>query len=129
MRVFGHIILAAVLTLAATQAAAQDKAKSWQLLTGQGYLELAEYDREVYVTGVNDAYNWSFASGFTAIKWLAPCMYARKAPQLAAIYAKWLKENPERWHEPAAKLFLFAMSDSCRKTKPKTKPKPAKAKK
>ena len=33
---------------------------SWQLLSGQDYLELAEYDREVYVTGVNDAYNPKF---------------------------------------------------------------------
>jgi hypothetical protein len=27
------------------------------LLSGPDYLELAEYDREVYVTAVNDAYN------------------------------------------------------------------------
>ena len=27
--------------------------------------------------------------------------------------------NPERWHEPAAKLFPFAMFDSCRKPKSK----------
>jgi len=37
---------------------------SWQLVNGQANLELAEYDREVCVTRVNDAYNWSCVAGF-----------------------------------------------------------------
>ncbi len=103
--------------------------RSWQLLSGQDYLELAEYDREVYVTGVNDAYNWSYVAGFERMKWLVPCVYGRKAQQLSAMFAKWLQENPERWHEPAAKLFPFAMFESCRKAKkPVKKSKPAKPK-
>jgi hypothetical protein len=95
------------------------KGPSWQLLSGQDYLELAEYDREVYVTGVNDAYNWSYVAGFERMKWLVPCVHGRKAQQLSAMFAKWLGTNPERWHEPAAKLFPFAMFDSCRKPKSK----------
>ena len=50
-----------------------------------------------------------------------PCVYGRKAQQLAAMFAKWLEASPECWHEPAAKLFPFAMFDSYRK--PKSKPK------
>ena len=61
------------------------------MLSGQDYLELVEYDREVYVTGVE------------RMKWLVPCVYGRKAQQLAAMFAKWLEASPERWHEPAAK--------------------------
>ncbi|MDP6690559.1 MAG: hypothetical protein QF384_13775 [Alphaproteobacteria bacterium] len=95
---------------------------SWQLLSGQDYLEMAEYDREVYVTGVNDAYNWSYVAGFERMKWLVPCVYGRKAQQLSAMFAKWLQENPERWHEPAAKLFPFAMFETCRKPKKEKKP-------
>lgn len=90
---------------------------SWQLLSGQDYLELAEYDREVYITGVNDAYNWSYVAGFERMKWLVPCVYGRKAQQLSAMFSKWLQANPERWHEPAAKLFPFAMFETCRKPK------------
>ncbi len=90
---------------------------SWQLLSGQDYLELAEYDREVYITGINDAYNWSYVAGFERMKWLVPCVYGRKAQQLSAMFSKWLQANPERWHEPAAKLFPFAMFETCRKPK------------
>ena len=124
MRVLVLILFS--LLMAAAPAAAQTapaKGSSWQLLSGQDYLELAEYDREVYVTGVNDAYNWSYVAGFERMKWLVPCVYGRKAQQLAAMFAKWLKASPERWHEPAAKLFPFAMFDSCRKAKSKPKSK------
>ncbi len=89
--------------------------RSWQLLSGQDYLELAEYDREVYISGINDAYNWSYVAGFERMKWLGPCVRGRKAQQMSAMFSKWLRQNPERWHEPAAKLFPFAMFAACRK--------------
>ncbi len=127
MRALKFLIVAALLLLAAIHApdatAQSDPltARSWQLLSGQDYLELAEYDREVYVTGVNDAYNWSYVAGFERMKWLVPCVHGRQAEQLSAMFAKWLKNNPERWHEPAAKLFPFAMFSDCRKPeKPKS---------
>ena len=64
--------------MAAAQTA-PGKGSSWQLLSGWDYLELAEYDREVYITGVNDAYNWSYVAGFERMKWPVPCVYGRKA--------------------------------------------------
>ncbi len=69
MRVLVLILFS--LLMAAAPAAAQTalaKGSSWQLLSGQDYLELAEYDREVYVTGVNDAYNWSYVADFERMK-------------------------------------------------------------
>ena len=121
--------LAPVPMAAAEPAQTPGSGRSWQLLSGQDYLELAEYDREVYVTGVNDAYNWSYVAGFERMKWLGPCVYGRQAQQLTAMFSKWLQENPERWHEPAAKLFPFAMFESCRKPqKPQKRSKPAKPK-
>jgi len=131
MRVLAQIFFAIFMASLATSAAAPvaaaqtrpGKGSSWQLLSGQDYLELAEYDREVYVTGVNDAYNWSYVAGFERMKWLVPCIYGRRAQQLAAMFAKWLEASPERWHEPVAKLFPFAMFDSCRKAKSRPKSK------
>ncbi len=109
-------LLAAWLSLSAAGAAAQ--APTWQLVTGQGYLDLAEYDRELYVSGLNDAYNWSFAGGFERLKWLPDCARGKQAAQLAAIFTKWLKANPERWHEPAAKLYSFALFGACPRAAP-----------
>ena len=87
-------------------------------MTGQGYLDLAEYDREIYVSGLNDAYNWSFAGGFERLKWLPDCARGKQAGQLAAIFTKWLRDNPERWHEPAAKLYTFALFAACSRDPP-----------
>jgi hypothetical protein len=133
MRALDFFIIAAMLASLAVltpHARAQSDpltARSWQLLSGQDYLELAEYDREVYVTGVNDAYNWSFVAGFQRMKWLVPCVHGRQPEQLSAMFSKWLQENPGRWHEPAAKLFPFAMFSACRKPeKPQKTQKPGK---
>ncbi|MDA1101766.1 MAG: hypothetical protein O2967_22630 [Proteobacteria bacterium] len=129
MRAFIFFIAAAILLSSAISVShAQSEpdpaaVRSWQLLSGQDYLELAEYDREVYVTGVSDAYNWSFVAGFQRMKWLVPCVHGRQAEQLSAMFSKWLRENPERWHEPAAKLFPFAMFTACRKPETPEKPK------
>ena len=126
MRAFVILIIASILaspTFLTPRARAQSDppaGPSWQLLSGQDYLELAEYDREVYVSGINDAYSWSYVAGFERMKWLGPCVQGRQAEQLAAMFSKWLRENPERWHEPAAKLFPFAMFAACREPqKPK----------
>ncbi len=126
MRVIFFIIFAVLLAQGAAAQSAGSKGSSWQLLSGQDYLELAEYDREVYVTGLNDAYNWSYVAGFERMKWLVPCVHGRKSQQLAAMYAKWLQAKPERWHEPAAKLFPFAMFESCRKPGKKPAKSPSK---
>jgi hypothetical protein len=101
----------------ATAAGAAVDTQSWQLMSGQDYLEMPEYDREVYVSGLNDAYNWSYAGGFERMKWLVPCARNRQAAQLAAVFGKWLRDNPERWHEPAAKLYPFAVFQACKKPK------------
>ncbi|MBT7757490.1 MAG: hypothetical protein HN732_09200, partial [Rhodospirillaceae bacterium] len=75
MRVLCLIIVCLFLASGAAAQSGGAKGSTWQLLTGQDFLELAEYDREVYVTGVNDAYNWSYVAGFERMKWLVPCVY------------------------------------------------------
>jgi len=87
---------------------------AWELLSGEAYLAMPDYDRQVYVGGLNDAYLWSFTGGFERMRWLVPCVDERSARQLSAMFTKWLEANPERWHEPAAKLFPFAIFEFCR---------------
>ncbi len=62
---------------------------------------------------MSDAYNWTYAGGFTKMKWLVECSQGKPMEQLTAMFDKWLKEKPERWDEPAAKLYPFAMFDLC----------------
>lgn len=98
----------------AAQPVRKAQPKSWQLFRADDYLALPAYEQELYVSGLNDAYNWSFSGGFERMKWLVPCVQGRKAPQLTAMFRKWLDRYPERWHEPAAKLFPFAIFELCR---------------
>jgi hypothetical protein len=98
----------------AAVAVPKQQPKSWQLFRADDYLALPVYEQELYVSGLNDAYNWSYSGGFERMKWLAPCVHGRKAPQLTAMFRKWLERYPERWHEPAAKLFPFAIFSLCR---------------
>ena len=94
--------------------APKTKQKSWQLFQADDFLTLPSYEQELYVSGLSDAYNWSYSGGFDRMKWLVPCVTGRKAPQLTAMFRKWLERYPERWHEPAAKLFPFAIFELCR---------------
>ena len=55
--------------------------------------------------------------GLNACKWLGPRVRSRQAQQLAAMFSKWLQKNPERWPEPVAKLFSFAIFSAGRKPK------------
>lgn len=102
---------------ASAGSAGRAQPRSWQLFHADDYLALPEDARETYVAGLNDAYNWSYSGGFQRMKWIVACVEGRKAPQLTAMFGKWLKEHPERWHEPAAKLFPFAIFELCRKSR------------
>jgi len=113
------ILLAGPVCAAPSDTPAQDDAtanadQALDLVSGESYLALPEYDRQMYVAGLNDAYLWSYAGGFERMRWIATCVDGRSARQLSAMFSKWLDDNPERWHEPAAKLFPFAMFDFCR---------------
>ena len=113
VRIVGGLVMLVAWLVWSLPAGAQPPSGTWQLVTGQNYLDLAEYDRETYVSGLNDAYNWSFAGGFERLRWLPDCASGKQAAQLAAIFTKWLRANPERWHEPAAKLYTFALFGAC----------------
>ena len=89
------------------------QSKSWQQLVAADYLGLPDVDREVYVIGLSDAYNWSYAGGFKKMRWIVDCTENKYGGELTVIFEQWLHENPDRWEEPAAKLFAFAIFDHC----------------
>ena len=86
---------------------------SWQQLYGTDYLGLPDVDREIYVIGLSDAYNWSYVGGFKKMRWIVDCTENKYGTVLTTLFDEWLAENPDRWEEPAAKLFAFAMFQQC----------------
>jgi hypothetical protein len=86
---------------------------SWQQLVGTDYLGLPDIDREIYVIGLSDAYNWSYAGGFKKMRWIVDCTEKKYGTELTTMFDEWLASNPDRWEEPAAKLFAFAMFQQC----------------
>ncbi len=87
--------------------------RSWQQFTGADYLTLPDVDREAYAAGLSDAYNWTYMGGFRKMHWMVTCTNDKWGLQLAAMFDKWLEEHPDRWDEPAAKLFAFAVFQQC----------------
>ncbi len=86
---------------------------SWQQLTSGEYITLPETDRETYVTGLSDAYNWSFMGGFRQMSWFVGCTDRKSGTELAGLFDKWLTEHPDSWEDPAAKSFAFAIFSTC----------------
>ena len=86
--------------------------------TGQGFLDISEKNPGVkkvdalYVAGINDAMNLHARSD-PSLRWMGPCSVQRTSTQLAAIFRKWLRANPERWHEWAPTLYMDALREAC----------------
>ena len=87
--------------------------RSWQQLTSADYITLPETDRETYVIGLSDAYNWSFMGGFRQMSWFVGCTDRKSGTELAGLFDTWLVDHPDSWEEPAAKSFAFAIFSTC----------------
>jgi len=114
--------LLAVLALAALapvgRAAQQQpvEIKVTGFIKGNTYREYSDDVKAVYVMGVMDG--MVIAPVFSAPKkklaWLEACSVGMSGYQVAAIVDKYLRDNPEHWHEPTNILVYSAMLDACK---------------
>ena len=89
--------------------------------SGNQFLKLSANQKGWYFLGVLDAMKqtrdtYLKASEMTESefdRFFESCIAGRPVRQHLAIVELWLKENPDRWHEPAIKLIFDAERDSC----------------
>jgi len=86
-------------------------------LTGEVYLKLDHVEQRAYSMGLVNG--MLLAPFFDAPKarmdWLEKCLTGMTDTQVTALFLKYLRDNPSRWHEtPHAPMFA-ALRDACPK--------------
>lgn len=81
-------------------------------VTGQGYLDMAEAQREAYAVGVIDGLLLAPLLG-NAARWPAPCVTGMTSRQAAAILTNELQQNPGAWHQSAHTSMYKAVLAAC----------------
>ena len=90
----------------------------WLFHTGQSFLEIEKNNPSLagidslYVAAMSDTLN-VLSTSDTELAWVPDCTMNRQALQLTEMFKKWLRANPERWHEAAPILFLDTLRASC----------------
>jgi hypothetical protein len=83
---------------------------------GNEYVKLEEGDRATYIAGLVDGILLSpfFGAQRNKVEWFERCTIERMTiHQVTAIVDKFMKENPNRWHESMHTLAYFAIKKAC----------------
>lgn len=86
-------------------------------VTGTQFRAFSNEARRAYAMGVMDGMFLSpfFDAKKEKLEWLERCATGMSDEQIVAIFDKYLRDNPGRWHEPMHTLGWIAMKDACGK--------------
>lgn len=84
-------------------------------MSGHEYLALPESRQSAYVMGLVDGIFIGplFGASEARVKALQSCLQGNNNIQIAAILTKYIKDQPERWHDGAHALFYSRMFELC----------------
>ena len=84
-------------------------------ITGNDYLAFTDVNKKRYAIGVVDGMFLGplFGAPKANIKWLENCVVKMTDSQVAAILNKYLKDNPQRWHEALNIIVYSALREVC----------------
>ena len=84
-------------------------------LTGNQYRLLSQEARRTYAMGLLDGIFLApfFGAKKETLGWLERCATGMNDEQIAAIFDKYLRDNPGRWHETMNNLGLVAVKNAC----------------
>ena len=80
-------------------------------ITGQEYINHSKIARVSYVMGLQDGLSMAMLLGgeYLKVKWWQSCAVGKTNYQLVAMFSKFLRDHPERWHEDAHTLYYSMM--------------------
>lgn len=113
--------LGVLLLCAAISAWADDDVKKGPVsyfkgfLTGEEFLKLGENDRTSYVMGLTDGFLAAplFGADMKYVGWVNDCVKGKTNTQIAAIFRKYLEQNPGRWEKTTQPLMFEALRKAC----------------
>ena len=86
-------------------------------LTGNDYRGLDAISKNMYVTGLIDGMFLApfYGASEKEVSYLAKCTEGMTASQIRAIFDKYLKNNPEKWHQNMHLIGYNAILGVCNK--------------
>jgi len=110
------IITACMVALMSSVAAGEDGVLIHNgSVTGQEFMRATETKQQGYIMGLVDGFFVAPLMGAPKAK-LVPiekCVEGMSDEQLNAIFLKYLRNNPERWHQSAHTAFYTAIVETC----------------
>lgn len=84
-------------------------------ITGTQYRAFTEPDRRKYAIGLVDGVLLApfFNADRKQMEWLERCATGMNDVQVVAIFDKYLRENPMRWHQSMNALAFAALKETC----------------
>ncbi len=79
------------------------------------FLELSEFERVVYISGLSDGFYGSamFGAGDETVDRLNSCTKDMDSKQVTAIVSKYVTDHPETWHLPLSVEAYNALNVAC----------------
>ena len=79
------------------------------------FLELSEFQRVTYTTGLLDGFPGSamFGAGDDTVDRLGSCTKEMDSKQVTEIVSKYVTDHPETWHLPLSVEAFNALNDAC----------------
>jgi GrpB-like predicted nucleotidyltransferase (UPF0157 family) len=88
-------------------------------MNGERFLELSESEKSSYVMGILDGYSAAPIFGTKAdekkLTRIHACIDGKTNTQISAIFTKYLKDNPDKWHLPASVAMYNTLNKVCGK--------------
>jgi len=110
-------VILALLLVSCSVAAASERVINIKtgFLNGNAYQLLSQEERRAYAMGSLDGMFLAplFGAKKVNLSWLERCATTMTDGQIAAIFDKYLRDNPGRWHETMNALGLAAMKNAC----------------
>jgi hypothetical protein len=81
----------------------------------EAFIELSEFNRELYTTGLMDGFYASafFGASDATVANLSSCTKDMDSKQISAIITKYVKDHPESWHLPLSVEAYNALNTAC----------------
>jgi hypothetical protein len=120
IRLVSFLILSFLFLSSQDMGAEEKSVGIWVFYTGKGFMDISKNNpkilnlEEFYVAGLNDGFNRLAGEYPAKFGWITKCTEGKQMGQLTTILKKWLNNNPKRWNEPAADLFLDAIKEGCK---------------
>ena len=109
------LIFAALLVAHSVAASSEALEIKTGFITGNDYRDFSVREQRIYAIGLIDGMLLGpfFGAEKQSLGWLERCATNMNDEQVAAIFGKYLEENPTRWHQSMHTLGWFAMKEAC----------------